>query len=187
MYHVSTRACSMQWARSLRHVVGGAAYDACSVAGYTVLAVASYIAAAAQTRRDAIPSYLATIYLSPLVCISRAEPSMDANDASSASLPNPYLSSLENDFLYHLGYSRHEIRDIFHDVKVCCVCCGCCACVCVCVRVCACVCVCVRVCACVCVCVRVCACVCVCVRVCACVCVCVCVCAHARARACVCV
>ena len=33
-------------------------------------------------------------------------------------LPNPHLSSLNGDFLYHLGFSRHEIRDIFHDVKV---------------------------------------------------------------------
>lgn len=33
-------------------------------------------------------------------------------------LPNPHLASLDGDFLYHIGYSRHEIREIFHDVKV---------------------------------------------------------------------
>ena len=38
------------------------------------------------------------------------------------SLPNPHLSTLNGDFLYHIGFSRHEIRDIFHDIKVCRLC-----------------------------------------------------------------
>lgn len=33
--------------------------------------------------------------------------------AAACSLPNPYLSSLEGDILYHLGYSRVEARDGF--------------------------------------------------------------------------
>ena len=33
-------------------------------------------------------------------------------------LPNPHLSSLESDFLYHIGYTREEVKQIFHDVKV---------------------------------------------------------------------
>ena len=41
---------------------------------------------------------------------SRVEPT--------SGLPNPHLSSLEQDFLYHIGYSRPEIRELFHDVKV---------------------------------------------------------------------
>ena len=34
------------------------------------------------------------------------------------SLPNPHLSGMESDYLYHLGYGRDEARQIFHDVKV---------------------------------------------------------------------
>ena len=37
---------------------------------------------------------------------------------TASNLPNPYLSSLEQDFLYHIGYSRPEIRELFNDVKV---------------------------------------------------------------------
>ena len=33
-------------------------------------------------------------------------------------LPNPYLTSLDGDFLYHIGYKRDEIKGIFGDVKV---------------------------------------------------------------------
>lgn len=32
-------------------------------------------------------------------------------------LPNPHLHALDSDFLYHIGYSRDELRDIFGDVK----------------------------------------------------------------------
>ena len=34
------------------------------------------------------------------------------------SLPNPHLHALDSDFLYHIGFSREELRDIFGDVKV---------------------------------------------------------------------
>ena len=37
---------------------------------------------------------------------------------TASNLPNPHLSSLEEDFLYHIGYSRPEIKELFHDVKV---------------------------------------------------------------------
>ena len=38
--------------------------------------------------------------------------------SNGAALANPHLSTMDDDFLYHIGYSRHEIREIFHDVKV---------------------------------------------------------------------
>ena len=41
---------------------------------------------------------------------------------SMSDLPNPHLDSLENDFLYHIGYSRRECEDKFKDVKVLTVC-----------------------------------------------------------------
>ena len=43
-----------------------------------------------------------------------------ANDAhvSSTGLPNVHLDELESDFLYHIGYSRHELKEKFGDVKV---------------------------------------------------------------------
>ena len=31
---------------------------------------------------------------------------------------NPHLHKLPSDNLHHIGYSRDEIKDIFHDVKV---------------------------------------------------------------------
>ena len=36
----------------------------------------------------------------------------------SVSLPNPHLATMETDFLYHIGYSRSEARELFGDVKV---------------------------------------------------------------------
>jgi hypothetical protein len=33
---------------------------------------------------------------------------------------NPHLSSLESDFLYHIGYSSGDCREAFKDVKVLC-------------------------------------------------------------------
>ena len=36
----------------------------------------------------------------------------------SSGLPNPHLASLESDFLYHIGYSSHDCKDLFKDVKV---------------------------------------------------------------------
>lgn len=38
--------------------------------------------------------------------------------SNGAALANPHLSTMDDDFLYHIGYSRHEIRETFHDVKV---------------------------------------------------------------------
>ena len=35
-----------------------------------------------------------------------------------AALPNPHLSSLDKDFLYHIGYYGHECKELFKDVKV---------------------------------------------------------------------
>ena len=31
---------------------------------------------------------------------------------------NPHLTSLEKDFLYHIGYDNHQCKDTFKDVKV---------------------------------------------------------------------
>ena len=31
---------------------------------------------------------------------------------------NPHLHGLQDDFLYHIGFKKEEIRDLFHDVKV---------------------------------------------------------------------
>ena len=31
---------------------------------------------------------------------------------------NVHLSSMESDFLYHIGYSGHQCKDLFGDVKV---------------------------------------------------------------------
>ena len=31
---------------------------------------------------------------------------------------NPHLDKLSTDFLYHIGYSRDELKGIFSDVKV---------------------------------------------------------------------
>lgn len=31
---------------------------------------------------------------------------------------NPFLATMESDFLYHIGYSSHDCKDTFKDVKV---------------------------------------------------------------------
>ena len=31
---------------------------------------------------------------------------------------NPHLQELPSDFLYHIGYSREDVKDVFSDVKV---------------------------------------------------------------------
>jgi len=33
-------------------------------------------------------------------------------------LPNRYLNDLEDDFFYHIGYSRKDCKETFGDVKV---------------------------------------------------------------------
>ncbi len=31
---------------------------------------------------------------------------------------NPHLKCMDSDFLYHIGFSRDQVKDLFHDVKV---------------------------------------------------------------------
>ncbi len=38
--------------------------------------------------------------------------------AGTCVLKNPHLSSMDKDFLYHIGYSREDCKDMFKDVKV---------------------------------------------------------------------
>lgn len=42
----------------------------------------------------------------------------DGFPTNMAGLPNPHLSTLDKDFLYHIGYFGHECKEKFHDVKV---------------------------------------------------------------------
>ena len=39
------------------------------------------------------------------------------NDTPKASF-NCHLKGMKSDFLYHIGFSRDEVKDLFHDVKV---------------------------------------------------------------------
>ena len=32
--------------------------------------------------------------------------------------PNPYIDTMESDFMYHIGYSRQDCLEMFGDVKV---------------------------------------------------------------------
>ena len=43
----------------------------------------------------------------------------DHQTPAASVLPNEHLASLEDDFLYHFGYIRSEVKEIFYDVKVC--------------------------------------------------------------------
>ena len=49
-----------------------------------------------------------------------AEQDNHSSTASMSGLPkvNPQLSSLEKDFLYHIGYDSHQCKETFKDVKV---------------------------------------------------------------------
>ena len=49
------------------------------------------------------------------------EPDSHSPIVNMSGLPkvNPHLSSLDKDFLYHIGYDSHQCREAFKDVKVC--------------------------------------------------------------------
>ncbi len=44
--------------------------------------------------------------------------STDSAMAGTCVPKNPHLSSMDGDFLYHIGYSREDSKDMFKDVKV---------------------------------------------------------------------